>query len=83
MTFAAIGPCARTMFAEKNGKAIATNLGEMIAGGTIMNGNSVLEETKKSRESVFGTRKTKKCAKGVDGTKMTGETDGHATMIDQ
>jgi hypothetical protein len=84
MMFAAtIGPCARTIFDEKNGMAIATSLGEMIAGGMIMNGNSVLEETKKSRESVFGTWKRKKCAKCVVGTKTMGETNDHATMIDQ
>jgi hypothetical protein len=69
------GPYARTMVAEKNEKTIATNLGEMIAGGMITNGNSVLEGTKMSKESVFGTWKRKKCAKDVDGTKMTVETD--------
>ncbi len=67
---------------QKNEKAIATNLGEMIAGGMITNGSSVLEETKMSKESVFGTWKRKKCAKGVDGTKMTEEIDDHAMMSD-
>jgi hypothetical protein len=82
-TLAAKEPCARTILAEKNGKAIATNLGEMIVEVLTMNGSSVLEETKMSRESVFGRWKRRKCAKGVDGTKAMREIDDHATMIVQ
>jgi hypothetical protein len=80
MFVATKGLCARTIFDETNGKVIAMSLGEMIAmslgemiaGGMIM--NSVLEETKMLRESVFGTSKRKKCANGVVVTKTMGKT---------